>query len=54
MIPVGGVFTTYLVDPEGTVATKVQSVQTGDVRSDVEADGTGVPVGYVGSADAVG
>ena len=54
MIPVGGVFTTYLVEPEGTVATKVQSVQTGDVRSDSDAEGTGVPEGYVGSADALG
>jgi hypothetical protein len=52
-MPVGGVFTTYLVEPEGTVATKVQSVQTGVVKAVVDAEGTGVPEGYVGSADAL-
>jgi hypothetical protein len=31
----------------------VHSLQTGVVRSDVDADGTGVPDGYVGSADSL-
>jgi len=52
VIPVGGVFTTYRVEPEGTVATKVQSVHTGEARADVEAEGTGLPLGYVGTGEA--
>jgi hypothetical protein len=53
LIPVGGDFTTYRVEPEGTLATKVQSRQTGVVRSEVAADGTKDPEGYVGSAESL-
>ena len=53
MIPVGGDFTTYRVDPEGTVATKVQSAHTGEASADVEAEGTAEPLGYVGPGETV-
>jgi len=52
-MPVGGLFTTYRVDPDGTVATKVQSEQTGEASSEVDDEGTGVPLGYVGTGETV-
>ena len=51
MIPVGGLFTTYRVAPAGTASTYVQSVQMGLFRSDVDDEGTGVPLGNVARAE---
>ena len=41
------------MDPDGTVATKVQSAQTGEASVDVDAEGTADPLGYVGTGETV-